>query len=178
MTAITFFFCDYKSPESQKLENVLSALSVQLAMQSNSCFDLLEEYYDELHPKIGLEKEQDSEYLMGLLRSMMSQYDRVFLVVDGLDECGDAAVEVSQALKQLAEERQVSTALFSRSEEEIRDELIEAFLHIEIAAHTEDLELYVLAEMEKRKSFKNLGVKNPELHEHIRRTLVEGANGM
>ncbi|RDW57505.1 hypothetical protein BP6252_13765 [Coleophoma cylindrospora] len=178
LAGIGYFFCDYKVPESQKTVNVLSALAIQRAKQATSAFKLLEAYYERLSPEHGLARNPEADELVKLVGKILSLYEQVFLVVDGLDECGEHVVEVVQSLKSLTAQPQTSIALFSRKEDEIHDELAGEYEHIEIAAHTEDLELYVLAEMEKRKSLKNLGLKHPEFHKHIRQTLIEGSNGM
>lgn len=119
----------------------------------------------------------ETKDLIRVVQAMTEKYDRVYLAIDGLDECGSNVVEALQALKKVAKCRQVSAAFFSRNEPDIMEELGHT-QRIEIAAHTEDLELYVLAQMEARKKLGNLAVRSPELHEHIRRTLVGGANGM
>lgn len=174
---MAFFFCDYKYPESQKPVNILAALAVQLAKQADVAFKELESYHEELHPHNRIAKPPETKRLIEVVQSLISHYDRVYLAIDGLDECGPNAAEVIQSLMQLTQGSQVNMALFSRKEHDIIQELSDS-PHIEIAAHTEDLELYVLAQMESRRSLKNLAVKSPELHEHISRTLIGGANGM
>lgn len=174
---MAFFFCDYKSTQSQESVNVLGALAVQLAKQADAAFELLESYYEELHPQNGIAKAPEIKGIIEVTQAMINEYDNVYLAIDGLDECGPKAVEVIRALNELAKGDQVTMALFSRNEPDIADELSDS-LRIEIAAHTEDLELYVIAQMENRKRLKSLAVKNSELHEHILRTLIEGANGM
>lgn len=174
---MAFFFCDYKYPESQKPVNILAALAVQLAKQADVAFETLESYHEELHPRNGIAKPPETKRMIEVVQSMINHYDRVYLAVDGLDECGQNVSEAIQTLKQLTQGSHVNMALFSRKEHDITEELSDS-PHIEIAAHTEDLELYVLAQMESRRSLKNLAVKSPELHDHIRRTLIGGANGM
>lgn len=178
-TAVAFFFCNYNSTQSQEPVNVLGALAVQLAKQANAAFDVLESYYEQLHPENGIGRPPDTDGMIDVARVMIEEYDKVYLVIDGLDECGSRAVEVIQSLQQVqaAGDNQVAMALFSRNEPDIMDELADS-TRIEIAAQTEDLELYVLSEMETRKNFRSLAVKNPELHKHILKTLIEGANGM
>lgn len=150
---------------------------MQLAQQSDEAFELLESYYEALHPQNGLAKQPQTNGMVEVAQAMIKEYDGVYLVIDGLDECGPEAVEVIRALNQLAEGDQVTMALFSRNEPDIADELSES-LHIEIAAHTEDIELYVLAQMDVRKRLGGLALKNAALHEYILRTLIQGANGM
>lgn len=122
-------------------------------------------------------KSPETKRVTEIVQAMISHFDLVYLVVDGLDECGSNVVEVLRSLKQLTRGSPVNLAVFSRDELDINEELSEC-PHIEIAAQTEDLELYVRAQMENRRRLGGLAVKNPELHEHILRTLIEGANGM
>lgn len=174
---MAFFFCDYRYTESQNPINILAALAVQLATQADEAFEVLESYHEELHPHNGIRKPPETKRMIQVVQAMIGHYKRTYLAVDGLDECGLHSAELVQSLKQLTQGNQVNMALFSRKELEIEEEL-ENSSSIEIAARAEDLELYVLAQMESRKRLASLAVKNPELHEHIRRTLIEGANGM
>ncbi|KAF5964149.1 hypothetical protein FBULB1_12935 [Fusarium bulbicola] len=50
LTAVCFAICDYKNPDSCLPQNILAALAVQLGLQGEEAFDLLEEYFDMLHP--------------------------------------------------------------------------------------------------------------------------------
>jgi len=72
----------------------------------------------------------------------------------------------------------VSLALLSRDERNIRDKLEDGFTHIPIAAHTEDVRLYVGAEIETRMRSKKLRIRSQSLKEEIINTLVDGAQGM
>lgn len=175
--AVAFFFCDYKYPESLNPVNILAALAVQLAKQADAAFEVLESYHEELHPDNGIGKPTETKRMIEILHEIIGIYHRVYFAIDGLDECGTNVVEILQSLNQLTQGNHANMALFSRDEPDIAEELSDN-TRVEISAHTEDLELYVLAQMETRKRLGSLAVKNPDLHEHIRRTLVEGANGM
>lgn len=163
--------------ESQKPANILAALAVQLAKQGDAAFDLLESYYEELHPHNRMVRPPETTDMIKIVRSMVNEYDLVYLAIDGLEECGSNTIEVLRSIKQIVEYSPVNVALFSRNEPDIMEELADS-QRVEVSAHTEDLELYVLAQMESRKKLGNLAVKNPELHDYIRRALIEGANGM
>lgn len=178
-TAVCYAFCDYKDAKTHQPDNILAALAVQLGQQKKEAFSLLEEYFDELNPQNQLPKQPKREQLLILATDMANMFDKVYLVIDGLDECGDNIVSMVQSLKSLADSSQtISTAFFSRKEEEIREELEDDYDQIEIEAHTEDLEAYTLAQISQRKSLKKLEVANPSLHEEIFRTLVQGSRGM
>ena len=69
-------------------------------------------------------------------------------------------------------------ALFSRHEVNIQECLQGDFEHIEIVANSNDVRLYVLAEMEKRIQNRRLRMSNMELKDEIMNKLVNGAKGM
>ncbi|KAH7002610.1 ankyrin repeat-containing domain protein [Ilyonectria destructans] len=178
-TAVSYAFCDYKNPDTYLPENIIATLAVQLGQQSEDAFDLLEEYFDILHSENQLPMQPNLDDLLDLIQGMADVYDKVFVVVDGLDECGDHVSRMTRSLKSIANRsKAISTAFFSRKEEDIREELEDEFEHIEVEAHTKDLEDYTLAEVNKRKVLKRLEVKNPALYKDILVTLVKDARGM
>jgi hypothetical protein len=142
---------------------------------------VLENYYESLHPDNQLEAKPKAQDILMVLRKMVCEFDNVRLVVDALDECGDNTRLVAKQLKELVdcESRNLSLALLSRDEVDIRDVFGPPFsAHIEIAAHVEDVEQYVRTEIEKRTKERTLQVRHPALKEDIVRTLVEKADGM
>ncbi|KAF4996358.1 hypothetical protein FDECE_12502 [Fusarium decemcellulare] len=178
-TAVCYAFCDYKNPDTHLPENIVAALAVQLGQQSEDAFDLLEEFYDDLHPEEKLPTQPRLDDLLHLVQCMADVYDKAFVVVDGLDECGDHVLGMTQSLKSLADRSEaINAAFFSRIEEDIRDELEETFDYIEVVAHSKDLEDYAIAEMNKRKVLKKLQATNPVLHQEILSAMVRGARGM
>ncbi|KAK7935021.1 hypothetical protein PG985_000516 [Apiospora marii] len=149
--AAVFFFCDYKVSESQQLVNILQVLALQLARQHKDAFDILEDYFESLVGGDSLPKDPESPKLLELMSLMCKPFSKVFVIVDALDECDKHCAEVVQGLKHLATDTlNMSIAVFSRNEPMIRDELVESYTHLEIAAHTEDLELFVGAELQRR----------------------------
>ncbi|KAF5591047.1 hypothetical protein FPANT_5780 [Fusarium pseudoanthophilum] len=179
MTAVCFAFCDYKNPDSCLPENILAALAVQLGLQGEEAFDLLEEYFDMLYPDDKLPTKPRLDDLVELVGCMSEVYEKVFVIVDGLDECGDQVARMTRCLKAIVDGSEtVSSALFSRKEEEIREQLAEGFEHIEVSAHVKDLEDYTLAEVSKRKVLKSIERTNPDLYKDILHALVHGAQGM
>ncbi|KAK1454640.1 hypothetical protein CMEL01_16607 [Colletotrichum melonis] len=177
--AVAFFYCDYKNIDSQKLLNVLSTIAVQLGQQNHEAFGILEEYHAGLKSASGLNAEPEPKDLLDLILTIISVYAKVFIVLDGLDECGDNVAEVAEAIKFLFEaSSSASIAVFSRDEPIIQDEFAAEFAHIEIAAHTEDLDIYIRAEMAHRRQPHNLSIQNPLFAEEIRHQLVNGAQGM
>ena len=177
--AVAYFFCDYKSRETQQIEVILGSLAAQIALQNPRAFEQLEEYYDELHQKGDLENPVETDRLIAVIQEMASQFGKLYIVVDALDECGVETYNIAEALKELVDgAKSINLAVCSREEEDIREVLADDFGRIEIEAHTEDLELYVGAEMSQRKNLKDLYIKNPQLNADIRYSLISRAQGM
>jgi hypothetical protein len=100
------------------------------------------------------------------------------IVVDGLDEISEDRASITRLLQSLkVSSTTIKTLFASRPEVDIRDELEDA-MQISIAARSSDLRLYVAAEIEKRTKERRLRIRDPDLKEHIMKTLVDGADGM
>ncbi|TIC94240.1 Vegetative incompatibility protein HET-E-1 [Colletotrichum higginsianum] len=178
-TSSAFFFCDYKSTDTQKPENILGALVYQLAIQKEEAYERLERFYEELHPSNGLPRVASATSLERVLKDITEMYDHVYLVVDGLDECGKLADDVVEIFSGISEDTDnVSMALLSRDEDHIRNYLVENFVPLEIAAHKEDITEYVTSEIEERTRNRRLRIDGAELKAEILHGLIDGAKGM
>ncbi|EXF76380.1 hypothetical protein CFIO01_07637 [Colletotrichum fioriniae PJ7] len=180
--AVGFFFCDYKNETTQSPVNILGGLAYQLARQSEEAYSMLEEYYSELHPDTGLPRPANTEDLGRIIIRMSQVYERTYLVVDGLDECGDHAEEIVEALCHMAEDSDdLSMALLSRDEDDIQRHLRDPennFHNIEIAAHTEDITEFLTSEIERRIRNRKLVFEDLSLKAEVLESLVAGAHGM
>jgi hypothetical protein len=203
--AVAYYYCDYKDVNSQSAEALLGKCSVggresyaimenllrftlllgtlasQIARQNEGAFDILESYYQTLHPDNQLEAKPKAQDLLVVLKKMVCEFEDIRLVVDALDECGDNTRIVAKRLKELVscDAGNLSLALLSRDETDIGDVFEPPFsTHIEIAAHVEDVEQYVRTEIENRTREKKLRIRNPALKEDIVRRLIDKASGM
>lgn len=180
-TALAYFFCTYRDTQTHESSNILSSLASQLARQDEKAYQILEQYYGELRSHKDLPGEPRTGRLLKILKEICALYDQVFLIVDGLDECGTHTDDTLKSLLLLlGKESQefISMALLSRDEIPIRQQLEDNFGHIEIAAHTEDVQLYVAAEIDQRISSKKLRIRDISLKDEIMAQLVDGAKGM
>jgi NACHT domain/Fungal N-terminal domain of STAND proteins len=181
--AVAYFYCDYKDERTQDPVNILGSLATQLGRQCENCFALLRQHYFTCHPVEKAPLKADLAALSRRIREMALTFDDVSIIVDGLDECGTNTTKVVESLVSLGSDTNSNTRtlLLSRSEYDIRQLLQEHYSHIEIAANSEDLRLYVAAEIETRMRKIGRGqlrIKNPELKQHIMETLVTRADGM
>lgn len=169
--ATAFFFCDYKNKMTQTPENVLCVIASQLTIQGEEAYVLLERYWAELHPERGLQKSESVPELQRLSRDMMKSFHQVYLVIDGLDECGDhtAGEDVVDALMDITNDSDnISAAFLSRDEDSIKERLFndskkeledQDLVRIDVAARSQDVTEFVTSEIEKR-------IDNRRLHIH------------
>lgn len=178
-TAVAFFFCDYAVKESQEPIQILGSLAVQLALQKPEAFAVLEKLYNDCHPPNGHVKLLRLADMTKVLSQLLGEFDEAYIVVDALDECGSNATNVASVLRNIAlSDSNASIALLSRDETPIRDILDDDFHNLQIAAQAEDLTIYLGAQMGMRRVFSTMLVRNPDLYGHIRRFLLDGAQGM
>jgi ankyrin repeat protein len=100
--AVAFFYCDYRSPNSQNVVNILGSIASQLARQNENSFKQLSKYHRTLHPQHQLKQSPEIEQLIQLLRYLSSTFEDVWIVVDGLDECGSSTVDVLETFPEQA----------------------------------------------------------------------------
>ncbi|KAM0553082.1 hypothetical protein ACHAPJ_007630 [Fusarium lateritium] len=176
---VAFFFCDYKDPTTWQTVDILGAVISQLARQKDEAFDVLCSYYGHLHPPKRLAQAPDPDELRARINQISEVFDQIIIVVDGLDECGDLADDVVDALIQVADySERTSMAIFSRDHYDIRVHLEQDFEVIPIAAHTDDVRLYVNAEIDKRIRSRQLQLTSADIREEIQEVLVGRADGI
>ncbi|CAH0038741.1 unnamed protein product [Clonostachys rhizophaga] len=181
-SAVAYFYCTYRDSRTFSASNILSSVAAQLARQDEKAYELLEAYYNELRLGDSLPKNPTTKGLREILSTMSTLFNRVYIIIDGLDECDNEVEENVQCLLALARDsnmkKQVNIALLSRDEVFIRESLEIEFRVIEIEAHTEDIQLYVASELEERIGSGRLRIRDMSLRGHIIAELVKGAKGM
>lgn len=176
---VAFYFCDYKTEDTWKPSNILSAILAQLALQREDAFQELESFYQRLHPSNGLARSPGNTELTMVLSKVTERFEKVFVIVDGLDECAQHTTAVVEDLASYANDHDnLCTALLSRGEDEIRFRLEEDFEKLEIAAHSEDVAEYVSSEIQERLRTGRLRISDTELLADIKQQLVDKAQGM
>lgn len=94
--AVAYFYCDYKTTESQKAINMFSTIDYQLANQKEDAFKLLEEYHDSLHEaRQPLDRKPELDDLINGIKDMCSTFDDARIIIYCFDDCGsfiDAAL--------------------------------------------------------------------------------------
>ena len=172
---LAYFYCDFKDSKFQDPINVIGSVVGQLAVQETELPKDLESLFHNCskartRPSLG-------SLLEVLKNETSSGARRTYIVIDALDECTnregllDGLVEL-HSLVDLA----INILVTSRKENDINEALENLpSLFIKESDITQDVELYVQSEIEKRKKLKE---KTDVVKARIRSTLVEGAKGM
>ncbi|KAM0802314.1 hypothetical protein BDR22DRAFT_803268, partial [Usnea florida] len=175
-TKIVYLYCDYKDQAVQTASSLIACLARQIVGHPK----VLPQQLEEMHKELEHQKRRPSfDELRKLLVALCNQYDRVYLIVDALDEC-EAFEQRRLLLPVLEELPRTSGRLFvtSRPNNEDISNTFGKQLKIAIAASESDLRQYVaerIAEEERRTSairFKQ------ELKENIISSVSAGASGM
>jgi hypothetical protein len=179
LSALAFFYCDYKETQTHDPLTILGALARQLILQNEDCFAELQEFYQAHvttdHSSRVVLTEAD---FCNLIAKISTHFVTTMIVVDGLDEITENRSGVTRTLQSLnSTDGSIKTLFSSRLEVDIRYEL-ELFKQVSIAAKSSDLRLYIASELEKRMKEKRLRIRDPSLKEHIMKRLEGGAEGM
>jgi hypothetical protein len=174
---IAFYYCSHRVDSSRQLPGILKCLIGQLARQNSVCLTVIEEEaqaYDDMSFRSW---DLGGDELRRILRKMLRLFQSISIIVDGVDECRDPAT-VTEALTSIAgESHNVRLLIFSRHEADI-EPFLDDFHQISIAAESQDLRLYVPAEIEKRTRLRKLRIQDPDVKDEIVEKLVNGADGM
>ena len=145
-----YFYIRHDDKESHKPPSVLGSLISQLARQNREALADLMKLYT-IHQTQGLVA-PDEEDLKRKLHEISQHFMEVYIMIDGLDECGSPYdAHRRRLVKTIAElhtlkEGSVRTLVFSRKESDIEKEFVRMQFHtVSIAATSGDLKLFVNA---------------------------------
>ena len=179
--ALAYFYCENKSKNTQILSNLIGSLVKQLCAVSAEAYNDLLASYTTCHGDYRSANSPKSSDLRALLLRASRYFDTVLIIVDGIDECEDAAERASildfLSTVNSPQSGTIKIACTSRDEVDIRNSFAK-FTSISIAARGTDLELFVSATIEMRTRDRSLRIRDPLLREEIINKIVAKANGM
>jgi hypothetical protein len=175
--AVVFYYCSHREEQFRQLSGILRCLIGQLARQNRQCMNILEEKFgSQDHTSSQIWTRNDDE-LGIVLHKMIRRFSSISILIDGIDECNEATT-VADALNSLVSESPgARIVIFSRKEAVIAP-FLESFVQMSIAAESQDLRLYVPAQIESRTRLRKLRIKDPNTKDLIIETLVNNADGM
>ncbi|KAL8811285.1 MAG: hypothetical protein Q9200_001920 [Gallowayella weberi] len=172
--AIAYVYCVHNA-EHQSASNFLGNLLGQLALQSPTFPEDIKSCHKQ-HSRNGTRPALSD--LSRLLASQVQLFDKVFVLVDALDECPDHDGTRASFLSNVYE-LPASTKLMvtSRDLPSIAS-LFKDDLRLDIRAREEDVKLFIESQMEQRRELNDLLENRDDIRSIIAKTIVDLSNGM
>ena len=177
---MVYYYCDYSDQKSLNADTLLGTLIRQLLDQLKPLPESLERklicVYNHESATLNIDD------LSSLLFSASEYVRNLFVVIDGLDECGkDVLQQILDVIRSLATCPPSVIKLFISSRDDIR--IIESLKKYPVLQATavdlsNDIELYVKGAVRDRIESGNLIVRNPGLEAVIVAELTSKAHGM
>jgi hypothetical protein len=85
-TAIAYFYFDFRDEKSQHVKIMLQSIILQLSALSPNSYSTLEREFESSQGQTL----PTYDNLLGILKELLSDFSRTYLVLDALDECNEA----------------------------------------------------------------------------------------
>jgi hypothetical protein len=172
---IAYVYCNYQPQQEQKPEELLLCITKQLLQLTGVVPSDLEKIYTSIKAK---EQRPDLEQTDEMLKLVVSQFRKVFVIVDALDEyyISDNSAHNRFVAEMLALQRASNINIFatSRPVSEI-NALFAKFDSLEIRAQENDIVGYING----RLPFLRCSLlKYPNVQDEVRKEVVKAADGM
>lgn len=172
---IAYIYCCYKEMQRQTSNNLVASLLQQLLLQQNEIPDDIMALY-ERHTKIKT-RPLLNEYIR-LLQSITKNFSKIYIIIDGLDECSEMNSTRSNFLAGISELRsQTCTFITSRYIPSIEKDLCGA-TRLQVEASDDDIRKYLTQRLQKWEFLKRHLEKDPTLHESIIASIISKARRM
>ena len=171
---IVYLFCTYRDRLQQTPANLLGSLLKQLLQHKQTIPETLRNTY-QLHINQGTRPSVDE--IFSLLQSEITEFTRVYIVIDALDEYTDADGScrlLLSKIRTLQADNAINLLATSRHFPHILQEFEKAIC-LEIRASDADVDKYLHGRMRRLPSFV---AKKPGLQEMIKREITRSVNGM
>ncbi|KAF9232035.1 ankyrin repeat-containing domain protein [Melanogaster broomeanus] len=175
---LAYFYCDFGTPKSTRIMEILRSLTVQFLRNSKSDW-LSSKPFSELvtRKEQGAKPPVDIDINFDLLRHAAKLHQRPMIVVDALDECDDLK-ELLHELKKLDVDGHCRVFVTARPLHCIHGSFAgmpSISLDDRVDAVRKDMYIHINAEVESRDKLKTF---SHDLQEEIRVALMDKADGM
>ena len=172
---VACIYCDYKDQVAQTTKNLLASLWLQLAANNRDLSNEVEDLYNKYMSQ-GPRSRPTLDEVSRILRIEVERYQKVYIVVDALDEC--SAENRTTFLRQIsALPPSVHLMVTSRFLSSIPRQFKNA-TKIEIEADIEDVKYYVKERINSVERLSGWVENNPSLEDDIVSTVTENAQKM
>jgi ankyrin repeat protein len=173
---VVYFFCRHDVPESLQARTIIGSIARQI-LRTVADLSVIAQSCEETHST------GDTEKVLDILLRGFSSSAKIYLVLDGLDECAlmDKAILVP-ALQKIQEKMSISVCASFREEpnnglQAIAEQLLDAHI-VCIPKNNPDIEAFIEADLERCLRQGRLNIRDPTLISKIQDALLEGSQGM
>lgn len=180
-TAITYMYFNSKRSEEDPTQQLLVALTRQLLNQKPESISHVKDLWDSKSGKVTDILTSNDQKL--LLRNIANEFEKVFIVVDALDESRDPGeiVEIIQCCRKPHAESDFAAVISSRNSLAIEN-LMKAFGSFRVTSLANrnhiDLRRYINVSVDKLKHQGKLKFRNPSLLQKTKETVQSKSNGL
>lgn len=169
---IAFAYCDYKLQKQQSTNSILASLLKQLIEHQPVLSGDIKDLYG---------KKENTRNMLSLddiracIRSVISSYSRVFIVIDALDECdSEQLADLLPEISALRDDHQVNFMATARRVPQIMKSFEKA-QQMEIRATTTDIQKYVEGHIRELPGFV---ARNLALQGDVKAKILKSADGV
>lgn len=174
-TGIAYLYCNFRRQHEQKPSNLLESILKQLVQKQCTVPESVRSLYS--HHTTTKQTRPLVEEISKVLRSVITNYSRCFIIVDALDECQISDGGRKQFLSEIFD-LQIQTGInvfaTSRFIPDI-EKYFEGSITVEIRASDEDVERYVDGHMSRLPLFVS---RSPDLQDKIKTKIKTAVDGM
>lgn len=173
---VAYLYCNFNRQAEQDLRSMLATLTRQLFQEKAQLPDAVTALYKKHRDR---PTRPSVEELKTVLRLLVSSCGRVFIVVDALDECGNAERQRDNLLDELfslqkSRDNNINVLTTTRFIPVIVNQF-SGHPQLEIRAVEGDIQVYLTNRMNRLARFVSQDV---QLQEEIKRRIVDAAEGM
>lgn len=137
---VTFLYCEYGRQYEQTIDGLITALLRQFSSEDDRLLDQISSLKEVCEKE---KRRPKRDEVSRMLTAVAKSYDRVFIIIDALDECSEETRrELLVSVRHLQNETSINLLATSRPVPEI-EELFQKYPRLEIRASEEDVELYL-----------------------------------
>jgi ankyrin repeat domain-containing protein 50 len=173
-TGVAFFYCDYQNQSQQSALAIISSFVRQLVQMTGKNFSPLQELHETLTAKGNVKPTLND--VEKLLISICGRFDKVYIVIDALDECNLAQRKLLFPILPVLQRASISILTTSRPHAQDLERALKDHVKLEVCASELDIQRYVNDQVEQDEDLEDL--LTDELKQKTVSTLVDKSNGM
>jgi hypothetical protein len=177
--AMVYYYCDFSEHKSLQTSNILATITKQLLTSVVIQDKMMGKLSSVYKPSSRIAAPEEA---LDLLLMVVEHFSRVFIFIDGLDECmKEERSTILTAIHELrhTDRSKVHILITSQEAPDIATTMEgSAHLHISSGTNSQDIASFVEGSIRSNIRTGNLVIQDPSLEKVIIAALVDGAQGM